>query len=624
MQAIRGSTASMVFARVRNALRSSGAGPASMAAKKPSARRVQRPCIQSLEGRRLLSTVVVNTLLDTAHPGLISLRDAVVTADGTPNTTVTFSSSVFSTHKTIVLNASPLVLSGTGITIKGPAVGVTISGNNLSGVFYCGSASGTYNLSNLTLTQGHNGLNNNGTGTLNNVTVTGNSGATGNGIYNAGTLTIINSTISANSSIGSVAGGIFNAPKAHLTLTNDTISGNSAAEAGGLENFGTANLTNVTISGNSDTGLSQQAGGIFNDLNGVLSLDNCTISGNTAKVGGGLLAFNPSTTTIANTVIAGNTATTGPDVSGTITSQGFNFIGKKDASSGWIASDKTGTAASPLAAKLGALANNGGPTLTMLPLAGSPLIDKGSNPLIRAGSTTDQRGLARIQNGIVDIGAVETPPPPATIAGTVFNDANGNGKLDTGEKGILNVKIYLDTNKNGSPDSGEAFLLTDASGNFKVLNLKPGTYRVREVVPTGQMLVAPATGFYDLTVVGGQNSVGSLFADKASAATATISGRVYNDANGNGLRDVGEAGLGLFKVFIDANNNGVLDGTEKSIITDINGNWSFAGLAAGKYTIRVVAVTGLTVTKPTGGLLTITVTAGQTSTNNLFGEKSTS
>ena len=616
----------MVFARIGKTLRNATFGQASAVARKPGrkphANRIRPAMIQALEQRTLLSAVV-NTILDPGPAGTTSLRQAVVTANGTANTTITFSS-LFNTAQTILLKLGPLVLTGTGINIKGPTVGVTVNANNLSSVFFCSPATGSFTLSNMTLTKGHGGLNNNGTGALNNVTVTGNASATGNGIYNAGTLNINNSTISANGSTGSVAGGIYNAPKAKLTMTNSTISGNSAGEAGGMENFGTATLTNVTISGNTDTGLLPQAGGIFNDNNGVLSLDNCTISGNSAHVGGGLLAFNPSTTTIANTVIAGNTGATGPDVSGNIASQGFNFIGKKDGSSGWVASDKTGTVAVPLAAKLGALANNGGPTFTMLPLAGSPLIDKGSNALIRAGSTTDQRGQARIQNGTVDIGAVETPPPPATIAGTVFNDVNGNGKLDTGEKGIPNVKVYLDTNKNGSPDSGEVSLLTDASGNFKFLNLSPGTYRVREVVPTGNVLVAPVLGFFDITVVGGQNSVGSLFADKASATPASIAGRVYNDANGNGLRDVGEAGLGLFTVYIDKNKDGKFDAGDVSTTTDINGNWSFTGLAAGTYAIRVVAVTGLTVTKPTGGLLTLTVTSGQASTGNLFGERATS
>jgi len=579
--------------------------------------------VQLLEQRTLFSTIVVNTILDTAHPGFISLRDAVITANSTPGTIINFSPAVFSTPKTIVLAGSPLVITGTNEKIVGPAGGVTISANNLTGVFYCGNPAATFTLQNLTVTKGSKGgVSNAGNATLLNVIVTGNASATGDGIYNSGTMTLNNCTIAGNIQAGSVAGGIYNAPKATLTINNSTISGNSAGEAAGLENQGTANLTNVTVSGNISTGL---GGGIYNNNLGKMTLDNVTISGNSASLGGGLLTFaGTSTTTIANTVIAGNklkAGTLGQDVSGAVTSQGFNFIGKKDGSTGWVASDVTGTVAAPKLAILGPLANNGGPTLTMLPLTGSPLINKGSNALIRPGSTSDQRGLPRIQNVTVDIGAVELPPPPASIAGTVFKDINGNGLRDAGDNGIANVKVYLDTNKNGSPDASETSVLTDASGNFKFINLAPGTYRVREVVPAGNTLVAPAAGFYDLTLIGGQNSVGSLFADKPSASPATISGRVFNDVNSNGLRDVGEAGLGLFKVYIDFNKNNIIDGNDVSVTTDVLGNWSFTNLAAGAYMIRVVPVTGLVATKPVGGVLTITVTAGQASVGNLFGEK---
>ena len=78
--------------------------------------------------------------------------------------------------------------------------------------------------------------------------------------------------------------------------------------------------------------------------------------------------------------------------------------------------------------KLAALANNGGPTPTRLPLAGSPLID--AIPLASCqadgatGITTDQRSLPRPSGPGCDIGAVEvqptdliaTPVPAAAVA----------------------------------------------------------------------------------------------------------------------------------------------------------------------------------------------------------------
>ena len=78
-----------------------------------------------------------------------------------------------------------------------------------------------------------------------------------------------------------------------------------------------------------------------------------------------------------------------------------------------------GTPTSPLNPQLGPLQNNGGPAAglptatqtvpTEAPLLGSPVIDKGVNlPLL---PTTDERGLLRIVNNTVDIGAVEFQPP---------------------------------------------------------------------------------------------------------------------------------------------------------------------------------------------------------------------
>ena len=57
-------------------------------------------------------------------------------------------------------------------------------------------------------------------------------------------------------------------------------------------------------------------------------------------------------------------------------------------------------------AKLSPLADYGGPTPTHVPLPGSPALDAG-DPNFNGNPATDQRGLPRVFNGRVDIGAVE-------------------------------------------------------------------------------------------------------------------------------------------------------------------------------------------------------------------------
>ena len=74
---------------------------------------------------------------------------------------------------------------------------------------------------------------------------------------------------------------------------------------------------------------------------------------------------------------------------------------------------------------------------TMALLPGSPAIDAGSNALIPSGLTTDQRGLPRIMNGTVDIGAFEYHPLNA--------DINGDGVVNAIDvQLVINAALGLD------------------------------------------------------------------------------------------------------------------------------------------------------------------------------------
>src|SRR5262249_46802976 len=146
---------------------------------------------------------------------------------------------------------------------------------------------------------------------------------------------------------------------------------------------------------------------------------------------GGAIAITSSLSTLEldSTIVAGNVATTsGPDlfssVVGFTTTGDYNLVGVAD--SGGVAlggtNNLTGTLVTPLNAKLGPLAPNGGPTQTHALLAGSPAIDKVSNPLTLL---TDQRGKARTFGPQTDIGAYELSAAPPTVLSVVINGANG-------------------------------------------------------------------------------------------------------------------------------------------------------------------------------------------------------
>ncbi len=248
-------------------------------------------------------TLIVNTTIDendgsaTIGSGL-SLRDAVAIANKSPNTPYIIKLKSGTTYALTYVNNTTtgdrsLRTNGT-ITIETDGTALAsivnnaspISGENDYNSIISNSSQLGVTLNNLYISnKAGRGISNYGTLTLTDSTISGNTaGWAGVGILNYGTLTLTNNTISGNT-----GGGIEN--NGTLTLTNSTISGNTG---GGISNRGTLTLTNSTITGNT-------GGGIHNSW-GTLTLTNSTISGNT---GGGI--GNRGTLTITNSTISGNT-----------------------------------------------------------------------------------------------------------------------------------------------------------------------------------------------------------------------------------------------------------------------------------------------------------------------------
>jgi protocatechuate 3,4-dioxygenase beta subunit len=102
----------------------------------------------------------------------------------------------------------------------------------------------------------------------------------------------------------------------------------------------------------------------------------------------------------------------------------------------------------------------------------------------------------------------------------------------------------------------------------------------------------------------------------------SISGTVFNDANGNGVKDSGEAGIGGITVYNDANNNSAKDTGELTATTDGSGAYTFSNLAATSYKIRQILQSGWTQTAPAGGVgWSVTLGTNQVITGKDFGTK---
>jgi hypothetical protein len=208
------------------------------------------------------------------------------------------------------------------------------------------------------------------------------------------------------------AGGLY-IQGTKVTMTASTVANNQSRGMAGLWILGhgaaqaRADLTNVTLTGNktytrADFTKRGIGGGLIIGDNTVGDVVNCTITGNSAQFASGILRV--SDLTVRNTIIAneadnqytplncmGSSYATPPG-------QGSNNLqwpnGKKD-----DMDCTTGiTRADPM---MGTLGDNGGPTPTVLPQAGSPAIGAGTNC-----PTTDQRGMPR-ETAKCTLGAVE-------------------------------------------------------------------------------------------------------------------------------------------------------------------------------------------------------------------------
>ncbi|MFL6231190.1 MAG: choice-of-anchor Q domain-containing protein [Pyrinomonadaceae bacterium] len=307
-------------------------------------------------------------------------------------------------------------------------------------------------------------------------------GADGGGIYSLGSLTITNSTFHLAGAVGGDSGNTFGstclgghtsgdaggarggaifADGGSLIADTSTFANNSAVGGKGGDGGQTNGGLNCGAHG---TGGLAYGGAIANN-SATVNIKHATISGNNAQAGnsgvnqggankpaqpaaegaGGGVRVGAGGVTVENTIIAGNTAangignttgapTPGPNVDGSVTSNGHNLLGVATDATGFTgAGDQTG--ANP---SLAALADNGGTTQTMALQPGSPAIDAG----VAAGASFDQRGMARTVDdpGVTntgasdgtDIGAFEAAPSchlSCLADFSVSNDTDSCGAL---------------------------------------------------------------------------------------------------------------------------------------------------------------------------------------------------
>ncbi|MCH8527946.1 MAG: MBG domain-containing protein [Kiritimatiellae bacterium] len=505
------------------------------------------PVTRTFTGRETPS-LVVTTVEDVVDPTdeQTSLREAITyaaTLDGPQ--TITFSNTEANgavnfhdgSFRTITLNGSQLTVSS-DVTIEGPgAEFLAISGNNQSRVMRFTSGT-TSTLEGLSLTQGA-------------------TDGSGGGIFSElASLTLTRMTI-FNNQADDLGGGVhhFNGT---LHVNQSTISGNSAFRGGGIHTQSAAGsatdpagimIRNSTISGNTAT----DTGGGVRNVSGVMEITHSTLTSNTANSGGGVWSWNDgdTATRIGQSIVAGNS---GGELVGFFTLQryvslGHNLIGQDVVNVDFNiefneTGDQTGIA-NPL---LGPLADNGGPTLTHAPLAGSPAL--GASVVV-GGVNTDQRGVARPQGAAPDIGAFERVLTDQEIT---------NVSLVAGTRVAVNSSVTL----SGTASSGLAVEFesltpdtVEISGDTATF-IGTGDARIRFSQP-GDASWNPAEPIDIDVIVGGE--ITGISPDKAN-----IGGGIEAVISGNGLGN----GSDISEVLLAGVPAAILSQTAGSVTVRVN------------------------------------------------------
>ncbi|MEP4810081.1 MAG: choice-of-anchor Q domain-containing protein, partial [Luteolibacter sp.] len=388
---------------------------------------------------------LVNTAEDEVGPnGKTSLREAITFANAaSPGAAIEFDPSFFDGQPTdeMALTLGQLTLSNSVIihaaNIPG---GVTIDAGGNSRVLEITPGSAV-TLKNLTLTGGAasgSAPSNHGGGiyavdatlSLEDVKVTNNSATSvGGGIHVVDCDLSLNRCLISGNQNGFQCGGLFQ-NGGTSTLLKSTFTGNTTPFNGAavyITNSAICNVNHCTISGNSSTSGTGGGGGFMTFASARLHLVHTTVANNSANLGGGIQQGQANViVTLRNSIVAGNTAATGPDINGSIsTHTGVNFIGNTTGTSGLGTQGTDYLTGDPMLASLG---NYGGPTPTMPPFPISPAIDAAGTT---APGSTDQRGFPRLVNGALDIGAVESGP--STLVDTAEDEVSANGKTSLRE-----------------------------------------------------------------------------------------------------------------------------------------------------------------------------------------------
>src|SRR5688572_27635686 len=188
-------------------------------------------------------------------------------------------------------------------------------------------------------------------------------------------------------------------------------------------------------------------------------------------------------------------------------------------------------------------------------------------------------------------------PKATTVGDRVWNDANGNGIQDAGEAGIAGAVVELFT----ADGVLAATTKTDTAGRYTFAALAGASGFIHFVTPDGFIPTRTDRGADDEldsdadrvtgrtpVFVTGEAGTTNVSFDAGFVAPATISGVVFFDRSGDGVRNGGEEPLAGFEIFADVDGDGAIDADEPVAVSGADGTYALTNALGGTYSIRAV------------------------------------
>ncbi|MGB4958213.1 MAG: SdrD B-like domain-containing protein, partial [Saprospiraceae bacterium] len=218
---------------------------------------------------------------------------------------------------------------------------------------------------------------------------------------------------------------------------------------------------------------------------------------------------------------------------------------------------------------------------------------KGSNPSLDSDPINGMIANIQLGTGVRDSSYDAGIFRKGRIGDFVWVDLNANGIQEINEPGLANVEIRLTGTKTDGISVSQT-ITTDSFGKYAFLDVSPGIYHIKVVLPGGYKFTSSDIGSNDdldsdgldgsvqnIAIISGQET---LNIDIGVFRQGQIGDLTWIDLNGNGVQDAAEPGLEGIGILLSGYNGWGLP-VSQTVQSDVNGKYTFASLDPGIYQV---------------------------------------